>query len=68
MIVLLDRWTEMTAPWRALTVAGFLMANFTTFDTVGQHLYMVVTTYAVVSVGAICLAASVVQTRVRGFA
>jgi Glycosyltransferase family 87 len=68
MIVLVDRWTGMSVPWRMLTVAGFLMANFTTFDTVGQHLYMVVTTYAIVSVGAICLAASVVQTRVRGLA
>ena len=58
----------MTVPWRTMTAAGFLMANFTTFDTVGQHLYMAVTTYAVVSVGAICLAVSVVQTRVRGFA
>jgi hypothetical protein len=68
MIILLDRWTEMTVPWRALTVVGFLMANFTTFDTVGQHYYMVVTTYAIVSVGAIAQLVSVVHVRVRGWA
>lgn len=68
MVVLLDRWTKMSAPWRVLTVAGFLMANFTTFDTVGQRLYLVVTTYAVVSVGAIALVASAVHVRVRGWA
>ena len=68
MIVLIDRWTEMSAPWRALTVAGFLMANFTTFDTVGQHYYMVVTSYAIVSLGAITQLACVVDVRVRGLA
>jgi hypothetical protein len=68
MVVLLDRWMEMTAPWRALTIAGFFMANLTTFDTVGQHNYMFVTTYAVVSVGAIAQLASMVHVRVRGLA
>ena len=68
MVVLLDRWTDMSAPWRALTVAGFLMANLTTYDTVGRHLYLVVTTYAVVSIGAITLLASAVHLRVRKLA
>ena len=68
MIVLIDRWMEMTMPWRALTVAGFFMANLTTFDTVGQHNNMLVTTYAVVSVGAIAQLASLVHVRVRGLA
>ena len=68
MLVLLDRWPEMTMPWRVVTAAGFFMANLTTFDTVGQHYYMVVTTYAVVSVGAIALATSAVHVRVRGLA
>jgi len=68
MVVLLDRWTAMSAPWRVVTVAGFLMANFTTFDTAGQRLYLAVTTYAVVSVGAILLLASAVHVRVRGWA
>ena len=52
----------------ALTVAGFFMANLTTFDTVGQHNYMLVTTYAVVSIGAIAKLASLVHVRVRGLA
>jgi hypothetical protein len=68
MVVLMDRWTDMSWPWRLLTVAGFLMANFTTFDTVGQHNYLLVTTYAVVSIGAIAMLASAVHVRLRGWA
>jgi len=68
MVVLMDRWTDMSAPWRLVTVAGFLMANFTTFDTVGQHNYLLVTTYAVVSIGAIAMLASAVHVRLRGLA
>jgi hypothetical protein len=68
MLVLVDRWPNMTYGWRALTVAGFLMANLTTYDTVGQRTYMIVTTYAVVGIGAIALIASLVRVRIRGLA
>jgi hypothetical protein len=68
MVVLIDRWTDMSVLWRLLTLAGFFMANFTTFDTVGQHNYLLVTTYAVVSIGAIVMLASAVHVRLRAWA
>ena len=68
MLVLIDRWMEMSMFWRLVTMLGFFMANLTTFDTVGQHRYLLVTTYAVVSVGAILQLASAMQVRMRGLA
>ena len=68
MIVLVDRWSQTAYGWRALVVAGCFMASLTTYDTVGQRGYMIVTTYAIVSVGALALLASLVHVRMKGLA
>jgi len=67
-VCLIDRWTEMTLPWRIATVAGLALTSVTAYDTVGQRLYMMVTTYAVVGIGAIILVVSVAQVRFRALA
>jgi hypothetical protein len=67
-VCLIDRWTELDAPWRVATAAGLVLTSVTAYDTVGQHLYMLVTTYAVIGIGAVILVLGLVQVRVRALA
>ena len=67
-VCLIDRWTDMSYPWRVATIAGLALTSLTAYDTVGQHLYMLVTTYAVVGVGAVILVFSIAQVRFRSLA
>jgi hypothetical protein len=67
-VCLIDRWSDMSYAWRAVTIAGFFLASVTAYDTVGQHLYMVVTNYALVGIGALLLAASLAELRFRALA
>jgi hypothetical protein len=67
-VCLIDRWLDMSYTWRAITAAGLALTSLTAYDTVGQHLYMMVTTYAVVGIGAVFLVFSVAQMRFRALA
>ena len=67
-VCLIDRWTEMSAPWRIAIAAGLALTSVTAYDTVGQHLYMLVTDYAVIGIGAVILVLGLVQIRVRALA
>jgi hypothetical protein len=67
-VCLIDRWTEMRLPWRIATIAGLVLTSLTAYDTVGQRLYMMVTTYAAIGIGAVILVLSVAQVRFRALA
>jgi hypothetical protein len=67
-VCLIDRWLDMNVTWRTATIAGLALTSLTAYDTVGQHLYMLVTTYAVVGIGAVILVVSVAQMRFRALA
>ena len=65
---LVDRWRDMSRPWRAVALTGFFLTSFTIFDLQGRSLYLFLVEAAAVSVGAVLLAACLVHVRMRGAA
>jgi Glycosyltransferase family 87 len=67
-VCLIDRFREMSVPWQAVTAGGFALTSFTIFDILGRSLYVRMTEWSVVTVGAIALASSLAQLRWRALA
>jgi len=65
---LIDRWRDVSIPWRLFTAIAIFMTCLLTFDTVGQRLYMKVTTYAIVGVGGVLLLGALARLRIRALA
>jgi hypothetical protein len=68
VICLIDRWPEMTTPWRTTTAAALVLTSFTVFDLMGRSLYGQFMALSIVSVAALALVASLVQLRWRALA
>lgn len=66
--LLVDRWKELPAGWRAAAVTGFLLTSFTIFDLLGRSLYTHLMQLGVVTVGAALLAICLIQVRSLGSA
>ena len=58
----------MTIPWRAIAVAAVVLTCLLTYDTLGQKLYMKITTYAIVSLGALLSIVSLTHVRFKSLA
>ena len=65
---LVDRWRDMSPPWRAVASTGFFLTSFTIFDLLGRSLYLFLIEAAAVSVGAVLVAACLIHVRMRGAA
>lgn len=62
---IVDRWHDLSPAWRAIAVVGFFLTSFTIFDLLGRSFYSFLMRWDVVSVGAVMLAACLVQLRWR---
>jgi hypothetical protein len=65
---LIDRWRDVSIPWRFFTAIAIFMTCLLTFETVGQRLYMIVTTYAIVGLGGVLLLGPIARLRLRALA
>jgi hypothetical protein len=65
---LLDRFREISRPWRIVTGAALLVVGFTIFDLVGRTVNDFVAHQALISVGAIVFVASLAHLRARALA
>jgi Glycosyltransferase family 87 len=63
-----DRWRDLSPGWRAVALIGCFLTSFTIFDLLGRFLYTLLMKLAVVSVGAVFVAACLVRLRCRAAA
>lgn len=65
---LVDRWRDLSPSWRVIAVIAFFLTSFTIFDLLRRPLYTLLMQLAVVSVGAVLVAACLVHLRWRALA
>ena len=68
VVLLVDRWRELTGIWRGGVAIALATMCLTFFDIMGRSLYGRFMGLAIVSVAALAVAASLVHTRWRGLA
>jgi hypothetical protein len=67
-VCLVDRWTELSPPWRIVAATGIFLTSFTIYDLLRRPLYMHLMQWSAVSVGAILVAATLIRLRWRALA
>ncbi len=68
VVVVLDRWRELTAGWRWASGAALLLMSFSLLDLVARATSQPFTAWPLVTLCAVTLAATLAQIRVRGLA
>ena len=68
VVCLVDRFSEMTPPWRAATALAAGLMSFTIFDLLGRALYSRLMAVNIVSVAALALFVALTHVRARGLA
>ena len=67
-VCLVDRWNDLSTPWRVVAATGIFLASFMIFDLLGRALYTQLMQWSAVSVGAVLIAATLVRLRWRSVA
>jgi hypothetical protein len=67
-VCLVDRWMDLSPPWRAVAAIGIFLTSFTIYDLLGRAVYLPLMRWGVVSVGAVLIAATLVRLRWRAIA
>lgn len=65
---IVDRWHDLSPAWRATALVGFFLTSFTIFDLLGRSFYAFLMRWDAVSLGAVLLAACLLQLRWRASA
>jgi hypothetical protein len=68
VVCLVDRYGDMTGPWRVTTAVAIGFMSFTIFDLLGRALYSRLMAVSVVSVAALALFSSLIYVRGRALA
>jgi hypothetical protein len=68
VVCLVDRFGEMTPPWRVVTALAAVLMSFTIFDLLGRALYTRLMAVNIVSVAALALFAALAHLRGRALA
>jgi hypothetical protein len=66
--LVVDRWLDLTTPWRVLVVSSFAVTSLTIFDLLGRHVYLRVLQSSIETVGVIALFAVLMHVRWRALA
>jgi hypothetical protein len=64
-VMLVDRWGDLSPPWRAVAATGIFLTSFTIFDLLRRGLYTQLMQLSGVSVGALLIAAVLIRLRWR---
>lgn len=67
-VLLVDRFADLTVPWRVIVAAGIGLTSFTIFDLLGRHLYAALMARSVVTIGAVLLVVALAHLRRRRLA
>ena len=65
---LVDRWHDVSLPWRGIFFAGIFLSSFMIFDLLRRPLYVYLQEHAAVSVGALLMALSLIHLRSKAIA
>ena len=68
VVCLVDRWRELTLPWRAGLATALMLMGLTMFDLMGRTLYNRFMGLSLISVCALALAAGLAHVRRRRLA
>lgn len=68
IVCVVDRWQQRDQGWKLVTALALVATSLTVFDIVGRTLYLKVTAWSIVSVGAIALAVNLAHLRWRRLA
>lgn len=68
LLCVVDRWRELSTPWRVSAAAAIGLMSFTIFDLLGRWLYTHLMAINIVSVSALVLVASLARLRWRSLA
>jgi hypothetical protein len=68
VVCLVDRFGEMTPPWRVVTAFAAVLMSFTIFDLLGRALYARLMAVIIVSVAALALFVALAHLRARALA
>jgi Glycosyltransferase family 87 len=66
VVLLVDRWADVSKPWRVFTAVSLSLMGLTIFDVMGRHLYGQFMALSLVSVAALAAAAALVHLRWKG--
>jgi hypothetical protein len=67
-MLIVDRWRDSPALWRAVALAGCILTSFAIYDVFGRALYFKLMGWGAQSVGALLLGAALMRMRWRGVA
>jgi len=67
-VCVVDRWSDLSPPWRVVAAMGIFLTSFTIFDLLRRPLYMFLMHWSGVSVGAVLIAATLIRLRWRAIA
>ena len=67
-VCLLDRWWDLSLPWRLVGAIGIFLTSFTIFDLLRRPLYILLMEWSGVSVGAVLIAVALIRVRWRALA
>ena len=67
-VCLLDRWWDLSLPWRLAGAIGIFLTSFTIFDLLRRPLYILLMEWSGVSVGAVLIAVALIRVRWRRLA
>ena len=67
-VCLVDRWRDTSHGWRAVAMVGFVLTSFVVYDLMRRPLYFFLLDWGAGSVGAVLIAASLIQLRYRALA
>jgi len=63
IVCLVDRWHNLTAPWRVVLVVSLALTSFSIYDVYGRTLYLQAMALSLGSVGALALAVALANLR-----
>ena len=67
-VLLVDRYRDMTTPWRAVTIVGFILTSFAIYDLMRRSVYFFVMDWSGPAIGAVLMAATLIHLRWRALA
>ena len=68
VICIVDRWKQVTVPWRIVTAVAIAFMSFTVYDLIGRPAYRFMMDISVMTVAVLTLAVCLVNIRVRALA
>jgi hypothetical protein len=68
VVLIVDRWRELSTPWRWASAFALILMGFSLFDLMGRAAYTQFMAWSLVSVCAVTLVATLAQIRVKALA